>query len=226
MRQPKKSRKSLAFTGESGSMSTLPEKEEEMLRRLNVDDLPQTGLQVKVVYLNPSGNVIVRIPGDDPTKTLVENLACENWREVSNAILQHAELAPESRKNIRKGLSKEFSEYLKSETMLCARNQDEIASFSNKLFMEEVRIFCPVLYNYVIGASGVSTQVDVNSVAKDHNSLALATAILARVRNPQASAVHYRISTILFHSGAKHDDLNRLGVHVSRLHYSSSKQDE
>ena len=143
-----------------------------------------------------------------------------------NAILQHAELAPESRNNIRKGLSKEFSEYLKSETMLCARNQDEIASFSNKLFMEEVRIFCPVLYNYVIGASGVSTQVDVNSVAKDHNSLALATAILARVRNPQASAVHYRISTILFHSGAKHDDLNRLGVHVSRLHYSSSKQDE
>ena len=47
MRQSKKSRKSLAFTGESGSMSTLPEKEEEMLRRLNVDDLPQTGLQVK-----------------------------------------------------------------------------------------------------------------------------------------------------------------------------------
>ena len=62
MRQPKKSRKSLAFAGESGSMSTLAEKEEKMLRRLNVDDLPQTGLQVKVVYLNPSGNVIVRIP--------------------------------------------------------------------------------------------------------------------------------------------------------------------
>ena len=67
MRQPKKSRKSLAFTGESGS---------------------------NVVYLNPSGNVIVRIPRDDQTKTLVKNLACENWREVSNAILQHAELAP------------------------------------------------------------------------------------------------------------------------------------
>ena len=28
----------------------------------------------------------------------------------------------------------------------------------------------------------------MNSVAKDHNSLALVTAILARVRNPQASA--------------------------------------
>ena len=96
-------------------MSTLAEKEEEMLRRLNVDDLPQTGLQVKVVYLNPSGNVIVRISRDDQTKTLVKNLACENWREVSNAILQHAELAPELRNSIRKVLSKEFCEYLKSE---------------------------------------------------------------------------------------------------------------
>ena len=55
--QPKKSRRSLAFTGESSSMSTPTEKEEKMLRRLNADDLPQTGLQVKVVYLNPSGNV-------------------------------------------------------------------------------------------------------------------------------------------------------------------------
>ena len=210
MRQPKKSCKSLAFTGESGSMSTLPEKEEEMLRRLNMDDLPQTGLQVKAVYLNPLGNVVVRIPRDDPTKTLVKNLACENWREVSNAILQHAELAPKLRNSICKVLSKEFSEYLKSETMLCARNPD-------KLFMEEVRIFCPLWYNCVIGASGVSTQVDVNS-AKDHNSLALATAILARVRNPQALAVHYRICTILFHSGIKRDDLNclnRLGVCMS-----------
>ena len=212
MRQPKKSCKSLAFTGESGSMSTLPEKEEEMLRGLNVDDLPHTGLQVKVVYLNPSGNVIVRIPRDEPTKTLVKNLACENWREVSNAILQqqHTELSPELRTSIRKVLSKEFSEYLKSETMLCARNPGKIAGFSNKLFMEEVHIFCPLWYNCIIGASGVLTQVDVNSVAKDHNSLALATAMLAHVRNPQASAVHYRISTILFHSGVKHDDLNRL----------------
>ena len=104
-RQAKKSRKSLAFTGESSSMSTPTEKEEEMLRRLNVDDLPQTGLQVKVVYLNPSGNVIVRIPRDDQTKTLVKNLACGNWREVSNAILQHAELAPELRNSIRKEAS-------------------------------------------------------------------------------------------------------------------------
>ena len=66
-----------------------------MLRRLNVDDLPQTGLQVKVVYVNPSGNVVVRIPRDEQTRTLVKNLVCENWRDVSSAILTHGELAPE-----------------------------------------------------------------------------------------------------------------------------------
>ena len=66
-----------------------------MLRRLNVDDLPQTGLQVKVFYLNPSGNVIMTIPREDQNRTLEKNFASENWLEVFNAILQHAELAPE-----------------------------------------------------------------------------------------------------------------------------------
>lgn len=92
VRPDKKSRKSLAFTGESRPSS---ENEDEMLRRLNVDDLPRTGLQVKVVYVNPSGNVIARIPRDEQTRTLVKNLACENWRDVSSAILKHGELAPE-----------------------------------------------------------------------------------------------------------------------------------
>ena len=196
VRSAKKSRKSLAFTGESSCTSTPSEKEDEMLRRLNVDDLPQTGLQVKVVYVNPSGNVTVRIPRDEQTKTLVKNLACENWREVSNAILKHGELAPELNNSIRKVLSKEFSDYLKSETMLCARNPDELAGFSNKLFMEEVRIYCPLWFHCVLGASGLSTQEEVKVVGRDLNSLAFATATLARVRNHQASALHYRISTI------------------------------
>ena len=67
MRPDKKSRKFLAFSGESRPSS---ENEDQMLRRLNVDDLPQTGLQVKVVYVNPSGNVIVRIWQDEQTRTL------------------------------------------------------------------------------------------------------------------------------------------------------------
>lgn len=50
------------------------------------------------------------------------------------------------------------------------------------------------------------------------NGVALAAAMLCRVRNPKASALHYRISTVLLHSGTKDKDLvrlNRLGVCMS-----------
>ena len=62
--------------------SSPSEKEQEMLIRLNVDDLSQ---------ILSSGNVIVRFPRDNQTKTLATNLACKDWGEVSNAILQHIE---------------------------------------------------------------------------------------------------------------------------------------
>ena len=55
--------------------------------------------------------------------------------------------------------------------------------------------------------------------APDVNFLALASAKITCVRNAKASAMHYKMSTIMFHSGVKHDDLiclNRLGVHMSQ----------
>ena len=101
--------------------------------------------------------------------------------------------------------------------MLEVRNPDELAGFSSKLFLEEVRIYCPVWFHCMLGTSGLSRE-DLTENGPDVNSLALAKATIARVRNTKASAVHYRISTIMFHSGVKHDDLirlNRLGVCMS-----------
>ena len=205
-----KSRKSLAFNDEN---------EDEMLHKLNVDDLPTTGLQVKIVYRNSSGRVIARIPRDDQTKALVRNIADKKWREVSNAVLKHENLGPELKKSLGKELSREFDQYLKpgSNSMLEATDPDELAGFSNKLFVEEVRIYCPVWFSCLLGASGLS-QEDVKEEGRDVNSLALSTATLCRIRNPKASAVQYRITTIMFHSGVKHDDLirlNRLGICMS-----------
>ena len=179
-----------------------------MLSNLNVDDLPQTGLQVKVVYMILSGTATMRVPRDEQTKNLVKNIACENWREVSNAILKHKELAPVIIIAICKAVFKEFSDYLKCDSKLLATNPDELARFSNKLFMEEIRIHCPVWFNCQLGASGLSSKEE--AVGGRVNSMAPSSSTLARLRNPQASAVHYSISTILFHSGIKHDDLNRL----------------
>ena len=52
-----------------------------MLRRLNVDDLRQTGLQVKVVYLCYYDNSVRR----SKDKTL-EKTSQANWLEVFNMI--------------------------------------------------------------------------------------------------------------------------------------------
>ena len=123
---------------------------------------------------------------------------------------------PELKNGINKVISPEFNEYLKSGSMLEARNPDELASFSNKLFLQ-MRIYCPVWFHCTLGASEIS-QEDLTEKGPDVNSLALATATIARIRNTKASAVHYRISTIMFHSGVKHDDLirlNRLGIYMS-----------
>ena len=209
-----KSRKSLSFT-ENHMPSTVSKREDEMLHRLNIDDLPNDGM--KIVYMNPSGNVVVRIPRNEQTKAVVKNIAMEKWREASNFILKHEDIAPEINKGISKTVSTEFNMYLKSGSMLEARNPDELAGFSNKLFLEEIRIYCPVWFQTLLGASGLAED-DVKEFGRDVNSLAFATATIARVRNFKASAIHHRISSIMFHSGVKHDDLirlNRLGICMS-----------
>ena len=50
------------------------------------------------------------------------------------------------------------------------------------------------------------------------NYIALSSAVAAKCRNPKMLSAAYRISTILFHSGVKHEDLrllNKLGVCMS-----------
>ena len=126
---------------------------------------------------------------------------------------------PELKKGIYKVISKEFNEYLKSGGMLEVRNPDKLAGFSNKLFLEEVRIYCPVS-GFTVGTSGLS-QEDLTQSVPDVNSLVLATATIAHVRNATAFVVHYRNSTIMFHSGIKHDDLihlNPLGICMTPIY--------
>ena len=135
----------------------------------------------------PSRTMTTRTPLNEPTK---------NWRAVPNAILKHKELVPVIIIAFRKAVFKKFSDYLKCLSMLLARNPDELTGFSNKLFMEEIRIHCPVWFNCQLGASGLSSKEEAEGGRM--NSMAFASSMLAPLRNPQASAVHFRISTILF----------------------------
>lgn len=76
-------------------------------------------------------------------------------------------------------ISKESSDYLKSDSILLARNPEEIARFSNRLFLEEVRIQCPMWLNCVLGASGLTSLGEAAGEPLVVNSMALATAALA-----------------------------------------------
>ena len=215
----KSSRKSLEFVQERLQASEKENKEnnDNIDQYLNTDNLPEGGLQVKVVFKTESENVLVRTPRDETTKCLVRQVCDKNWHAAANSIAKHSELFPEVLKAVNKNASNEMSEYLKSESMLLSNKPDEITGFSNTIFLEELRIFCPVVYHFVLSACGIQ-ESDVKVKGTAANGVALATAVMCRLRNPKASALHYRISTVLFHSGAKHDDLvrlNRLGVSMS-----------
>jgi hypothetical protein len=80
-----------------------------------------------------------------------------------------------------------------------------------------VRINCPFWFESVLGAAGLD-QSEMKNCVNNVNAAALSTATLMRLRNNSLSALHYRISTILFHSGTRFEDLihlNRMGICMS-----------
>ena len=120
---------------------------------------------------------------------------------------------------VRMALSTEFKELSKCDTILKGRKPEEIATFSNKIFIHELSVFCPLWHSYLRGVCGITKSKSEKKFPKAINVMALASASAGRFRNPQLSAYAYRISTILFHAGAKHDDvlrLNHFGVCMSR----------
>ena len=209
MSEKKSSRKSLTFEGRI-------QYEDQLDASLNIDGLQNTGLHVKVAMVSKC-TVITRIPHEEQIKRLVRQLCNKNWKAASNTVLQHQELFDEVKGKIAKLTSKELADYLKKESILLLRNPDELIGFSSVIFLQELRVFCPTFHAILIASAGLQED-DVKKPGLSANSVALAAATICRDVNPQASALHYRISAVLFHSGVKHEDLkrlNRLGVCMS-----------
>ena len=78
------------------------------------------------------------------------------------------------------------------DNMLPCNKPDEITKFSHAV----VLIFCPVVYYLVLGACGIQ-ESDVKIKGTAANCVAPASAIMCRLRKTKASALHYRISTVL-----------------------------
>jgi len=179
--------------------------------RLNIDDLlgKQT-TELKVVVVNPNGRVENYSSFDDKTKSMITNLCRKHWKTVANLIFQHPHTREELCEPLRKAVSGEFKEYCaeKTDSVLQKSSPEDLAALSNKILVHEAEVWCPLWMCCVRGACNVSNSREEND--KETNSIALSTAVAAKCRNPKMSAVSYRISTILFHSGVKQDDLKLL----------------
>lgn len=96
-------------------------------------------------------------------------------------------------------------------TFLTRKTPSELASISTKVIVHEVQLTCSLWYSCLKGPCHYKGNKGSTSRSiKIVNSMALATATAARCRNQKMSAVAYRILAILFHSGVKRRDLNRL----------------
>ena len=188
---------------------------DNVLSHLNIDDIIDTKTIVKVVILSPNGNVTVRTPRNRKTTNLVKNLVLHNWSTVANAVVSHDDIIPHLQVALNRKVNNEFKSYVKSETVLKGREPDELVSFSNKLVVKEAELYLPFWNACVHGACGSSGQ---SNALYFINPIALTTAVAARERNKELSAFHYRISTVLFHSGVSYDGttrLNRLEICMS-----------
>ena len=193
-----------------------------LLSALNVDSLleKKKTTQVKVITVLPSGLVKTYESFDDMTKSLIINASQKNWKVVANIIFKHPMLKVELLNPLMKKVSAEFKDYCtrsdESESMLKQCHPTELETFSNKLFLEEVRLSCPYWMSCLLGACKVSSYGDKS--IQQLNAMALSTAVAARCRNQLMSAIAYRLSIILFHSGVKFQNvlrLHKLGVCMS-----------
>ena len=182
---------------------------DNILSALNIDELVEKKtMKVKTVMVYPNGRVDTYELFDNITKTLLINLALKKWNVVANVIFKHPTLKKQLYEPLKRTVNTEFKEYCSnsgaSESMLKQVHPTDLESFSNKLFLEEVRVFCSFWMSCLLGACNVSFD---SKTVKQVNAMALSTSVAARCANQLMFAVSYRISAILFNSGVKYQDI-------------------
>lgn len=190
--------------------------EDALLSKLNIDNLDTSNnSQLKVLIAYPSGNCVVKSDFDPEVKLLLVNICLSRWSTAVNKLFSHQEILRELLTKLSAETEREFKCYSKFESWLKFTSPDQLAAFSNKLLCKEVSVQCPIFNAVITGACNASSSC--NEMAKT-NAIALATSAIAKVVNHTLSAVAYRISTVLFHSGVSYVDiqrLNRLGICMS-----------
>ncbi len=219
-RNPARSRKSLGFQENGRDAEFASAVHSNVLSNYNVDDMNTTdgSAAVKVVICYPSGQVAAKNSLDKESQNIIRNISLQNWRTAVNACFSHENISPELKEEFARQIERECKEYTKSDSCLKGSSPDQLAVFSNKTVCKEVETYCPLLYTALSKAANINESSADDQNERVRNAIALATSSLIRCRNSTMSAVAYRISTVLFHSGVSFRDftrLNHLGVCMS-----------
>ena len=113
-----------------------------------------TSLEVDVHLHFPSGDK-KKLIEDDRAKSLIKNVAQQNWKAAVNIVFKHPEWQGHIKENIRSYLSREFEEYCHSTTsVLKYATLSELSSFSINLVHHKVATYCPLWHSALVGAMG------------------------------------------------------------------------
>ena len=172
---------------------------------------PEVGdLRAKGFYITNSGNALVRTPCDEKTKCLVRQICDKNWHAAAD-YNKSFRTYPEVLNSVNKNASNEMSEYLKSKSPKACHviynKPDEITRFSHAV----VRF----------AACGIR-ESDVKFKGTTSNCVSIASAIMCRFRNTKASALHYRISTVLSKLTTKPHSVRKVNVFCKQASNVSS----
>ena len=188
---------------------------DSVISNLSIDNLDTTkSSALKVVIAYPNGRVTVKHSFDENALIII-SICLSQWQTVVNAFLRHAFLLTELLRALEREVNRECQNYCKSDSCLKSKKPDQLSVFANVNVCREIKVYCPILSTVLESACDLK---NLNVNERTINAIALATSTLIRCRNPTMSAIAYRMSTILFHSGVSYQDvirLNHLGVGMS-----------
>lgn len=82
---------------------------------------------------------------DDDSKIIIRNIALKQWKSAANSLFKHENVKPELILKIENDVKKELSEYCRLDNSILRRVEpDQLATFSNKVFMHKIETNCPL----------------------------------------------------------------------------------
>ena len=143
------------------------------------------------------------------TSSIIASLATGDVNCIIQKIAQHDQLKNSLFKWIANTVLDEVSEVVrvKNPSILSKTNCDDLLVLKNEDVVEELQKRAPLLYlvlkNSVISRRRRKKIKDGHVKDQSHCALAMAFGILMKMRSPTLSALAYRVSLVLHHSGAK-----------------------